>query len=68
MTEEILIHGSREEAEVVGEEIKTYKCGCGFKLQLSGGIAINDGMKVIVEGSAIHKCPICGGDIELKNG
>jgi hypothetical protein len=64
MQDQIVVVGAQESAEII-EEAKTFACSCGFGLQVSGGIALNDGFNVIVNSS--HKCPKCENAIEVKN-
>jgi hypothetical protein len=65
MTDEILIHGAVETAEVIGEDSQEFECSCGFKLQLSGGIALNDKFKVVASTEKEYTCPICKGSIAI---
>ncbi len=65
MSDEILVHGTVEVAEIIGDESQEFECSCGFKLQLSGGIALNDKFQVVASSAKEYSCPICKGAIEL---
>lgn len=58
------IQGVAESAEVLDGDMEIHKCECcGFELQITGGIAISDGFKVIASNE--HECPVCKSKIPL---
>ncbi len=65
MSDDLRIQGVADSAEVLDGEMESHKCGCcGFELQITGGIAISDGFKVIASNE--HECPVCKAKISLS--
>jgi len=68
MDDAILIVGSQESAEIVGESVITCACQCGHQVKISGGLVIEgSNMQIIDEGIMQVACPKCGGMIALKD-
>jgi hypothetical protein len=66
MADELRIQGVSDQAEVLDGDIQSRKCSCcGFDLQMTGGIAVSDGFKVIASDATEYDCPICKAKIPL---
>lgn len=62
----MVVVGAQEAASVIPEKSKEYECSCGFKLQISGDVAMNDNYNIIAAGTKIYTCPICRGAIDIE--
>lgn len=62
----ILISGSQENAEVV-DAAKTYKCDCGYEMQVACGIVLTGSIQVLDDGTDMITCPSCNGVIILRD-
>jgi len=65
MADDLLVHGTMESAEVLDDFPQIILCECGNELHISGGVIVNAGFKVIVDGAKTTPCSKCGKEIPI---